>query len=552
MQFPDGFSVPRRQLDVEDYIDVARRHKGWIVGPIFAALVVSVVGAFLWPDTYVSVATIKVVPQVVPEAFVQSNVNQVIADRIGAIAQTVLSRSFLTSIITTYDLYQRDRQRIPLDDIIENMRKDIKIGGVLNMGNTKEHVPAFQIQFAYTDRTKAQKVVNDLVSKFIDTNQRERSGSSLSTTQLLRDQWDIAKKELDALESKLAQFRARNQGRLPDEMQQNIQQLNAIQARMTAVNSSISRVNQDRMMMETQLRIYKDQVTTLSKDVAAAAAVESNPVKNERLAEAEREVHFYEQQLAQLRDHYRDTHPDVQRMVGMLATAKKKKESLAKEDDGKKPDQPAPVRAANPIAVREGRDLEAAIRRLQSAIEAKDLESETYRKELSQANDQMKMYQSRLEGLPFSEKEYTELVRDREMARIKYAELDQKLSRALVAQDMENRKAGEYIEQLDPPSLPQTPTQPKRPLIVGIGAIAGLMLGIVFAGAREMKDTSLKNLKDVRAYTKLPILGSVPLLENDLVVKRRRRFAWFAWSLACLTGIAVMSGSVVYYYATRV
>ena len=62
MQVQDSLTVPRRTLDVEDYIDIARRHKGWIFGPLFAALVVSVVGAFLWPDTYVSSATIKVIP----------------------------------------------------------------------------------------------------------------------------------------------------------------------------------------------------------------------------------------------------------------------------------------------------------------------------------------------------------------------------------------------------------------------------------------------------------------------------------------------------------
>ena len=90
MQVQDAFSVPRRALDVEDYIDIARRHKGWIFGPLFAAVVISVVGAFLWPDTYVSTATIKVIPQVVPEAYVQSNVNQAMSDRISAIAQTVV------------------------------------------------------------------------------------------------------------------------------------------------------------------------------------------------------------------------------------------------------------------------------------------------------------------------------------------------------------------------------------------------------------------------------------------------------------------------------
>src|SRR5918912_1160509 len=107
MQVQDSFTVPRRPLDVEDYIDIARRHKGWIFGPLFAALVASVVGAFLWPDTYVSSATIKVIPQVIPENYVQSNVNQLMSDRIASIAQQVISRPNLTSIITTHGLYPR-------------------------------------------------------------------------------------------------------------------------------------------------------------------------------------------------------------------------------------------------------------------------------------------------------------------------------------------------------------------------------------------------------------------------------------------------------------
>ena len=64
--------------------------------------------------------------------------------------------------------------------------------------------------------------------------------------------------------------------------------------------------------------------------------------------------------------------------------------------------------------------------------------------------------------------------------------------------------------------------------------LLGMLLGLVIASAREMKDTSLKNLKDVRAYTQMAILGSIPLLENDFVVRRRRRLAWLGWTTACL------------------
>ena len=63
-----------------------------------------------------------------------------------------------------------------------------------------------------------------------------------------------------------------------------------------------------------------------------------------------------------------------------------------------------------------------------------------------------------------------------------------------------------------------------------------------------MKDTSLKNLKDVRAYTGLPVLGSVPLVQSDFVVQRKRRLMWLAWSTACLVGFVLMLGSVYYYF----
>ena len=47
-------SVSRRPPDVEDYIDMLRRYRSWIVGPMFAGLVLATVVAFLWPDTYIS------------------------------------------------------------------------------------------------------------------------------------------------------------------------------------------------------------------------------------------------------------------------------------------------------------------------------------------------------------------------------------------------------------------------------------------------------------------------------------------------------------------
>jgi polysaccharide biosynthesis transport protein len=252
-----------------------------------------------------------------------------------------------------------------------------------------------------------------------------------------------------------------------------------------------------------------------------------------------------------LRQHYKDSYPDVKAGMTRVAAAKKKREDILSEETAAKDDKPA-SKPVNQQAVRETRDLDANIRRLQSAIEARDLEMEEYNKELKRTNEAIKSYQGRIEIVPLGEKQYAELLRDRDLTKEQYMDLSAKLQRAEIAQEMEGRKQGETLELLDPASLPTTPTEPKRPVIISIGGAFGLLLGIVIAGAREMKDTSLKNLKDVRAYTQMAILGSVPLLENDFVVRRRRRLAWLGWTTACLAGAVIMAGSVVYYYVTKV
>ena len=549
---PQEPTINRRPLDVEDYIDILRRHKGWILGPLFAALVISVVVAFLWPDTYVSIATIRVVPPQVPENFVPANVNTDVQGRVNSLIQLILNRATLTNIINTHNLYKRERERLPLDDVIENMRLyDIKCCPLLQTANTQrsEHnqYPAFQIGFAYNNRFIAQKVTTDLVARFLEENVREVSQQTVSTTQFLRDQWDAAKKKLDDIEQKLSVFRTQNMGRLPEEQQSNYQGLNAMQAQMLTLNTSMNRVNQEKLLYENQLRIFREQLSSLKDPNGQDQAQQQ---KNEKLAEKDREIEQYENSLAAARERYKESHPDVQRLATMLAAAKKQREAIVKQEETKKPEAPV-ARPANPQLVKEQRDLDVAIQRIQGLIQAKDLDMDDYKKQSVDLEKTIKMYQARIESVPVGIKEYDQLIRERDLARKDYEDLDRRVTASAMSTALENRQQGERLEQLDPPSIPQTPTQPKRPLIIAIGTGIGLLAGICLAGAWEVKDTALKNLKDVRAYTQLPVLGSIPLLENDLVVRRRKRLGWLAWSTACLVGMIIMSGSVVYYYATK-
>lgn len=562
MQPTEGMSIPRRSLDVEDYIDIIRRHKGWIFGPFLFTLVVSVVGVYLWPDSYTSQAIVRVVPQQVPEQMVQSAVNQAMDQRLQAMAQTILSRSVLTNIINTFGLYPKQRTQQPIEDIIEDMKATkIKITPVATMSMGGEHrgVPAFSVSFSYENRYQAQKVVGDLVSKFIDESIQNRSRATFATTTFMKDQMDQAKKELDDIEMKLQTFQTAHNGELPDQMDANMRQLQSLQAQVGYLGSQISRANQDRLQMQSQISILKDRQAAVAKEQPLEQQTQAYKEKNDKLAAAENDVKNVETQLNLLLQRYSDSYPDVQSMRGRLKIAKQIRDDLVKEDAAAKKTEaataantPAPTKPANPIQARELRDLDGQIRTLQAAIEAKDLEVAGYNKEMNRVNSQIGLYAARVGTVPAGARQYGDLLRDKEIARGKYVELEGKLQKAQIAQDMEGRKQGETLELLDPASLPLNPTEPKRPMIISMGAGIGLLLGIVIAGALEMKDSSLKNLKDVRAYTQMPILGSIPLLENDFVVRRRKRLAWLGWTTASLAAVVIMSGSVVYYYVTKV
>jgi predicted nucleic acid-binding Zn-ribbon protein len=364
-----------------------------------------------------------------------------------------------------------------------------------------------------------------------------------------------AHKQLDEIESKLQAFQTENNGRLPDQQEANVRQLQALQLQVSNIGSQISRANQDRLQMQAQIQIFKDTQAAVAKEQPIEQQNRESAQKNLKLQEAEHDVQAVETQLNLLLQRYTDDWPDVRNTRGRLAVAKQLRDDLLKEDAAAKkvdPNAPAPTKAQNPQQARDLRQLDNQIRTVQTAIEAKDMDITALNKEMQRVNDQIRTYMGRVETVPAGERQYGDLLRERDIAKAKYVSLDTSLQKAQIGQDMENRKQGETLELLDPASLPLNPTQPQRYLIISIGAGIGLLLGIVIAGALEMKDTSLKNLKDVRAYTKMAILGSIPLLENDFVVRRRKRLAWLGWTTASLVAAVIMSGSVVYYYVTKV
>jgi succinoglycan biosynthesis transport protein ExoP len=557
MQTTDNFEVTRRAPDIEDFVDMLRRHKTWVFGPFWAGIVIATVVAFLWPDTYVSSALIRVTSSQVPDRYVQTNLNQLLGERISAISQGVLSRSTLTNIIQTHDLYPRERRRLPMEDIIETMRlKHIKIG-MVNLQNSTKSIGAFPISFQYENRFLAQKVTQDIVSRLINENERETMTQSQTTTDFLTTEVVKAKQQLDEIEAKLADFKIRNVGTLPDDQSINFSAMNSLDQRISQMNASISRLTQDKLLMESNLRISREQLAKATEAASVAPQdAQRAHAKNEELAQKNREITSLENALTQYKEMYTESHPEIRRIVASLSVLRRQRDELLKLDkeaqaeELRKAEAAEKSKAPRRIApTKEMQILEANIKQMEVTIQGKTTEIQELTAEIARTSQQAKAYQGRITSAPLSGQAYALLTRDYEQAKSTYNGLKRNQDDSARGTAIIRNKQGETLELLDQASLPVTPSEPKRAQIIGAGAAAGLMLGILLVAVREMKDTTLKNLKDVRAYTQLTVLGCVPLLEGDIVVKRRKRVGLLGWSTAILLGVLVMGGSVAYYFA---
>jgi len=555
-------AISRRPLDLEDYVDVARRHISWIVGPLLFGLVVSIVVAFLLPNVYRSEALIQITPAQISEDLIKNTGNQLLTDRIIQMEGVILSRTSLSALIQSPDLnlYPTERQKLPLEDVIETMKnKDLRID--ISSGNVAgKHASAFKISFQYINRFKAQQTVNKLITRFIAENENSQRSQQTLLHDFFGDELAQAKANLEKANEDLTKFRMENQGRLPEQSQMNLATLTSLQSQVNGINDQLNRLAQERVQLEAHLSTLKSQL-----DLTAMMAQEpdgtipNSPMarQNTELEQLTKQIEAGESNLAQLLQSYKETYPDIRDLKKRLGVLKKQRDDLqAKQEreqalEAAKPKEPL-KKTTNFRVASSQTALQGQIDSTNALLKNNDSDRAYKLREQEKINKQIDEYRNKLSATSSIEARSVDLLRDQANATEKYQIMLKKQELTAQNGDLIQRKAGEALDVLDPASLPQTPSSPNRWLIVGGGFAASFMLGLALAGVQEAKDTSLKNLKDVRAYTNLPVLCSIPLLENTLLVKRKKRITYLAWSASVILGIVAVCSALFYYYSYTV
>jgi succinoglycan biosynthesis transport protein ExoP len=504
-------------VQIREYLDLARRRKLWILLCTLGISVCMAVVASRLPNTYRAETTILVNPQKVNENYVSTSVTGSIADRLSTLRQEVMSPTQLGQLVDELKLYPTLRGKVSTQGLIARMQKSTSIDVVDSGG---QRLSTFRVAFTDLDPKQAALVANRIASLFIERNLKARKLQFTGTSQFLETELQETKRELEEKEHTLQDIKSRYIMDLPESKQYHLEAMNTLRDQL---RNSQERVDRDR-----QTKAYVQSMAGLTAptiDLDQQTITSKSPYQSQ--------VQKLETQLKDLQVRYGPNYPDVRKLRNELnqlkAKAEAEKAQTSPQNTVADPQVGAPHGPIhNPV-------VEAEVNKLDQ-----DIEEQT--KNQADLQSQIQFHVGKLQQVPIFEQQIAGLMRDYDALRNHYNQLQEKKLSAQMAGELETYQAGERFEVIDTAVPPESPFGPKRGLMIVGGIFMGLMCGIGAALVVEMSDESVRHEREAAQIFGKPILAGIPKITSN---KERLLAHWRIASLTAGTAIAAVAFGLV-------
>lgn len=537
---------------LQDYLDILQRRKWPMLLIALAVFLVSVTVALVLPPVYRSTATILIEEQDIPRQLVQSTVTSYAAQRIEIINREVMTRANLLKLIDRHNLYADERGRVPVEILVDKMRKAVSLDMVSaevidpRSGRATQATIAFTLSFDDRKPDVAQRVTNDLVSLYLSENIRRRTQKAAETTEFLAAEADKLARHLAEIEAKIADFKKRNVGALPEYSQMNMQLAERTRQEISDIDRQLRSLKERQYYLEGQMALVKPNAPIVSADgrmvlddaerlrmlrseyarVSAKygpthpdvkrlkreiAALEQGGGASSGLDPREEELQRLEADYTAARNRYSEQHPDVIKLRRRIATLK--------EDLRNSP----PQRQHGGWSGTPGTANNPAFIALQSQLKAVNSEISSLQVQRSSLKAQIARFEQSLVKSPEVEREYASLMRDRENTVRRQQEISQKLMDARLSQDLEKESKAERFSLIEPALLPERPIKPNRLAIAFLGLVFSLASSIGYAAAAEAINKGVFGRHHLATILREPPLSVIPYIETEEDLQHQRK-----------------------------
>ena len=501
----------RPKMELREYGKLFLRRKWMIVFSVLSVLFAASVYCVVTPELYKSSITILILPQTVPEDYVRSTISVKVDQQLATIKQQVLSRTTLTKAMDELRLFEKERKKLSSEELFAMIRKRIEIDVV--RGASRDSSEAFSLSFLHENPKEAMHAAARLASLFIDENMKTREQQAVGTSEFLESQLRGTKARLEVMEQRVKEYKIRYMGELPQQMEANLRMLTGLQDRLRTNETGTRTVEERKVFLEAQISLIgKSFLAASAGNGKSGLALSRDPVQSLQIQLASKKA-----KLAELNERYTEMVPEVVRTKQEVADLEKRIAEAWRS-------------AANPSAgdTNEDPQIGAAflpesdeIRRMRAQLKATTAEIASLKKEKEEIRKSIASVEQKIEQSPRREQEMISLIRDYENQKKSYDDLQKKKLEADVSQNLEKRQKGTQFQILDPANLPEEPFQPNRKKVMGVSLLLALVLGFGGTIAWEAMDLRLRDVRDFRQLYKVPILGYIPVFQDQQYQRER-------------------------------
>jgi polysaccharide chain length determinant protein (PEP-CTERM system associated) len=488
-------------------------HRRWFgLAAAWLAAIVGVVVVFNIPQRYeasarVFVDTESLLRPLLAGLAIQPNLDQ----QVGLISRTLVSRPNIEKLLRSADLDLNVHSQGQRDELIDSIIKRIKLESA-NRSNL------YVITYADEDANRAQRVVQQLLSIFVESSLGDKRQDTQAAVKFLDEQIKRYEDVLRQQEDRIKEFRIKNIGLASRD--------NDYFTRMARLASEIDAAKLELQAAVESNEAYRREIAEKPPSLIPSAADATDGGDAISTPELTGRIEALKKDLDGLLRKYTDEHPDVvatRRLIAQLDAQRKdevakrqKAAAEAKRNAGTPADQ-NPVQQQVRISLVDSEANVAGLRAKVAGLEA-----------------QYQRLKAQAQLVPQVETEYTQLVRDYDVQKKTYDNLVGRRESAMMGKDVQET-GGAQFRVIDPPRVSPTPVGPNRLLLLGGVLVVALGVGAFASLAVTQINPTFHDTRALREIAKRPILGMVSMLPSDALRRLRRRNAWlFAGGLGSL------------------
>jgi len=303
-------------------LEIARRRRLLALLPFLFVLTAAASLAVFLPSVWTAKSTVLVNRQQIPERFVAPTVQADVEARLLTLSQDILTPERLMKIAQDYGLYQNMRQTRPPEDVVEQMRRDIRIELVKDKDRRprEQRSVLFSVAYRAPDPQVAAGVSNTLASLYIEENGRLREKQAAGTTAFLDMQLAELANRLKAQEQRITAYKEQNIGELPEQRDTNVRTLERLQQQLSLAYENNRRATERRQNISQSMNNLDLASAMAGTSSAALVGPTVSPAES-----AAARLSILRQELAALQTTYSDKYPDVIQMKEQIRLTRRRR-----------------------------------------------------------------------------------------------------------------------------------------------------------------------------------------------------------------------------------